>query len=154
MWTIHPYININKINSHPSIANMISKCMNIARTQECNTPHKWIWSNAHTDNWLDATGDCTNICQFRRNAHTKETLRTMSKWTPQTKSFQKVNSKFVINEKWSHSLTIIKLLMCIMNLLSKPDVYNPLITDIAKLYQENREEHDLIAKEWTQRYAK
>jgi ubiquitin-conjugating enzyme E2 D/E len=33
------------------------------------------------------------------------------------------------------------------------NIADPLVSSIAQLYVEDREEHDRIAKEWTQRYA-
>ena len=59
----------------------------------------------------------------------------------------------ILKDKWSPSLSIAKVLLSIMQLLTEPNVDDPLVPNIAKLYKTNRELHDKIAREWTVKYA-
>lgn len=60
----------------------------------------------------------------------------------------------ILKDQWSPAFTILKILLCISSLLHDPNPNDPLVPDIAKLYLENKEEHDEIAKQWTDLYAK
>ena len=60
----------------------------------------------------------------------------------------------ILGSKWSPALTISKLLLSICSLLSDPNPDDPLVTEIAKLYKTNKQEHDRVAKEWTIKYAR
>lgn len=59
----------------------------------------------------------------------------------------------ILKESWSPALTISKVLLSIISLLDDPNPNDPLMLDIAKLYNNNREEHNRIAKEITNKYA-
>lgn len=59
----------------------------------------------------------------------------------------------ILRDKWAPSLTVQKLLLSIMSLLSDPNPNNPLNVQAANLYKNNKEEYENIAKLWTQRYA-
>ncbi|KAK9729756.1 Ubiquitin-conjugating enzyme E2 E2 [Basidiobolus ranarum] len=59
----------------------------------------------------------------------------------------------VLKDNWSPALTISKVLLSICSLLTDANPLDPLVGSIAKQYMNNREEHDKIAKEWTERYA-
>ena len=59
----------------------------------------------------------------------------------------------ILSHNWSPAQTIMKLLLSITSLLSDPYPRDPLVPEIAKIYIEDKEKHDKIAKEWTQKYA-
>jgi len=59
----------------------------------------------------------------------------------------------ILKENWSPALSVYKVLQEIQHLLQVPDPETPLIADIAKLYKEDKTEHDKRAKAWTQKYA-
>merc|ERR1719491_1770511 len=59
----------------------------------------------------------------------------------------------ILKDKWSPALTISKVLLSICSLLTDCNPSDPLVSSIATQYQQNREEHDRIAKLWTKRYA-
>ena len=40
-----------------------------------------------------------------------------------------------------------------MSLLSEPNPDDPLVHEIARIYKEDKEQHDRRAKEWTEKYA-
>ena len=59
----------------------------------------------------------------------------------------------LLKDNWSPAIKISQLLLSIQSLLTDPNVDDPLVPDIAKLYRENRKLHDKKAREWTQKYA-
>lgn len=59
----------------------------------------------------------------------------------------------LLKESWSPALTIEKMLLCISSLLAAPNPTDPLVPEIAHLYEYNRIEHDRIAREHTMKYA-
>jgi ubiquitin-conjugating enzyme E2 D/E len=59
----------------------------------------------------------------------------------------------ILKDQWSPSLTISKVLLSISSLLSDPNPKDPLVPEIARLYETNKEEFNRIAKEFTQNYA-
>ncbi|CAB4013386.1 ubiquitin-conjugating enzyme E2 E1 [Paramuricea clavata] len=59
----------------------------------------------------------------------------------------------IFKDNWSPALTISKVLLSICSLLTDCNPDDPLVGSVATQYQNNRAEHDRIAKEWTQRYA-
>ena len=56
-------------------------------------------------------------------------------------------------DKWSPALTISKVLLSILSLLTDANPDDPLEPDIAKQFRENREFFNATAREWTQTYA-
>lgn len=54
---------------------------------------------------------------------------------------------------WSPALTIRKVLISIISLLTDPNPDDPLSPEIAKLYKNDRKTHDKNAREWTIKYA-
>ncbi|ORZ30136.1 ubiquitin-conjugating enzyme/RWD-like protein [Catenaria anguillulae PL171] len=54
---------------------------------------------------------------------------------------------------WSPALTIAKVLISIVSLLTDPNPDSPLSGDVARLYKSNRKAHDENARDWTRRYA-
>ena len=59
----------------------------------------------------------------------------------------------ILKSKWSPALTINKVLLSICSLFSDCNPDDPLVPDIAKLYRNNRVEHDANARESTIKYA-
>lgn len=59
----------------------------------------------------------------------------------------------ILKDNWSPALTISKVLLSICSLLTDANPADPLVADIAKQYQTDREKHDRIAREWVKRYA-
>ena len=59
----------------------------------------------------------------------------------------------VLKENWSQALTISKVLLSIVSLLTDPNPHDPLVGKIAQQLLEDKEGHDKTAKEWTKRYA-
>ena len=59
----------------------------------------------------------------------------------------------ILKENWSPALTISKVLLSICSLLSDPNPDDPLAPQVARIYKENREEFNRIAREYTIRHA-
>jgi len=59
----------------------------------------------------------------------------------------------ILKDNWSPALNIGKLLLSICSLLAEPNPNDPLMPEIAELYKNNREIHDLNAREYTIKYA-
>ena len=59
----------------------------------------------------------------------------------------------LLNDAWNPCLTISKLLLSISYLLTDPDPDGTLVPEIALIYQNNRDQYNRIAKEWTKKYA-
>lgn len=59
----------------------------------------------------------------------------------------------ILKDQWSPALTISKVILSISSLLTDANPNDPLVAEIAKKYREEREEHDEIAREWTEVYA-
>jgi ubiquitin-conjugating enzyme E2 D/E len=59
----------------------------------------------------------------------------------------------ILKESWSPALTISKVLLSISSLLTDPNPNDPLVSDIAKMYLNNRELYNKNAAEWTRKYA-
>ena len=59
----------------------------------------------------------------------------------------------ILKDQWMPSLTIGKVLLSISSLLTDPNPKDPLVPEIARLYETNRIEFDRIARDYTQRYA-
>lgn len=59
----------------------------------------------------------------------------------------------ILNKTWSPALTVSKLLLSISSLLSDPNPDDPLDVKSADLYNNNMEEFNRVAKEYTKNYA-
>ena len=59
----------------------------------------------------------------------------------------------ILKEAWSPALTISKILLSISSLLADPNQNDPLVPDIAKLFHENKEKYEEMAREYTMKYA-
>jgi ubiquitin-conjugating enzyme E2 D/E len=59
----------------------------------------------------------------------------------------------ILKEQWSPVLTIGKVLLSVSSLLSDPNPNDPLVPEIAELYNKNRDKYEKTAKLWTDKYA-
>lgn len=59
----------------------------------------------------------------------------------------------ILKQNWSPALTISKVLLSILSMLTDPNPSDPLMPDIANQYVKDRAEYELVAREWTQLYA-
>ena len=59
----------------------------------------------------------------------------------------------ILNKKWSPALTVSKLLLSICSLLTEPNIDDPLVPEIARLYKINKKKYTETAREWTRKYA-
>ena len=59
----------------------------------------------------------------------------------------------VLKDNWSPALTISKVLLSIMALMTSANPDDPLVGSIADEFRKDREEHDRKARQWTERYA-
>lgn len=59
----------------------------------------------------------------------------------------------ILKDNWSPALTISKVLLCICSLLDDPNPDDPLVPDIAELFNSDREAYKTKAKVMTLQYA-
>jgi len=59
----------------------------------------------------------------------------------------------ILKQNWSPALTISKVLLSILSMLTDPNPNDPLMPDIANQYVKDRALYELTAKQWTQLYA-
>jgi ubiquitin-conjugating enzyme E2 D/E len=59
----------------------------------------------------------------------------------------------ILKDQWSPALSISKVLLSICSLLTDPNPKDPLVPEVARLYETNRDEFNRIAREWTIQYA-
>ena len=59
----------------------------------------------------------------------------------------------ILKGQWSPALTISKVLLSILSLLTDANPNDPLVPDIADQYKRDRAAYDATAKAWTEKYA-
>lgn len=59
----------------------------------------------------------------------------------------------ILKSQWSPALTISKVLLSICSLLCDPNPRDPLVPEIAKIYERNRQKYEETARDWTKRHA-
>ena len=59
----------------------------------------------------------------------------------------------ILKNNWSPALTIDKVLLSILSLLTDPNPNDPLVPEIAALYKADRAQYEVNAREWTALYA-
>ena len=59
----------------------------------------------------------------------------------------------ILKTNWSPALTISKVLLSILSMLTDPNPNDPLVPEIASEYTENRAQYECTAREWTEAYA-
>ena len=59
----------------------------------------------------------------------------------------------ILKDQWSPALTISKVLLSLLSLLTDPNPDDPLVPEIAHIYKNNRNKYNETAREWTQKFA-
>lgn len=59
----------------------------------------------------------------------------------------------ILKDQWSPALSVSKVLLSILSLLTDPNPDDPLVPDIAREYKYDRVAYDQKAREWTMKYA-
>ncbi|NCY22314.1 ubiquitin-conjugating enzyme E2 [bacterium] len=59
----------------------------------------------------------------------------------------------ILKTQWSPALSISKVLLSILSLLTDANPADPLVPEIAALYKSNRAAYEERAREWTRMYA-
>lgn len=59
----------------------------------------------------------------------------------------------ILKSQWSPALTVAKVLLSICSLLDDPNPDDPLVTDIAREYKEDKAKFVATAQDWTRRFA-
>lgn len=59
----------------------------------------------------------------------------------------------ILKSQWSPALSISKVLLSILSLLTDANPSDPLVPEIANIYRTNRSRYDETAREWTRMYA-
>jgi ubiquitin-conjugating enzyme E2 D/E len=59
----------------------------------------------------------------------------------------------ILKSQWSPALTISKVLLSILSLLTDANPNDPLVPEIAEIYRRDRAAYDAKAREWTRLYA-
>lgn len=59
----------------------------------------------------------------------------------------------ILKDQWSPALNVGKILLSISSLLHACNPRDPLVPEIADMYEKNRSEHDRIAREWVKKHA-
>lgn len=59
----------------------------------------------------------------------------------------------ILKQQWSPALTISKVLLSILSLLTDPNPDDPLVADIATQYKSNRALYEATARDWTMMHA-
>jgi ubiquitin-conjugating enzyme E2 D/E len=60
----------------------------------------------------------------------------------------------ILKGQWSPALSISKVLLSILSLLTDANPNDPLVPEIADIYKRNRAAYDATAREWTLKYAR
>lgn len=59
----------------------------------------------------------------------------------------------ILKDQWSPALTIGKVLLSLLSLLTDPNENDPLAADVANMYVQDRVKHDMVARQWTAIHA-
>jgi ubiquitin-conjugating enzyme E2 D len=59
----------------------------------------------------------------------------------------------ILKEQWSPALTICRVLLSISSLLTDPNPDDPLLSEIAHMYNNQRQRYEETARGWTLKYA-
>ena len=59
----------------------------------------------------------------------------------------------ILKDQWSPALTISKVLLSLVSLLTDANPEDPLVPEIAHIYKTNRSKYEQNAREWTKKYA-
>eukprot|EP01025_Chloroclados_australasicus_P005995 TRINITY_DN11973_c1_g1_i1.p1 TRINITY_DN11973_c1_g1~~TRINITY_DN11973_c1_g1_i1.p1 ORF type:complete len:151 (+),score=5.10 TRINITY_DN11973_c1_g1_i1:154-606(+) len=59
----------------------------------------------------------------------------------------------ILDHRWSSTITLQTLLLSVCVLLTEPNPAEPLVPSVARVYKNNKEKYERIAREWTSKYA-
>lgn len=59
----------------------------------------------------------------------------------------------ILNENWSPILSLNKIFLCLVSLLTECNPNDPLVGNLGNLYLCNKDEYIINAREWTDKYA-
>jgi ubiquitin-conjugating enzyme E2 D/E len=59
----------------------------------------------------------------------------------------------ILKSEWSPALTVSKTLLSICSLLTDPNPKDPLVPEIAQIYERDKPRYEATAREWTLKYA-
>jgi ubiquitin-conjugating enzyme E2 D len=59
----------------------------------------------------------------------------------------------ILKDQWSPALTISKVLLSICSMLCDPNPDDPLVPEIAYIYQKDKAQYESFAREWTKNFA-
>ncbi|XP_057615208.1 ubiquitin-conjugating enzyme E2 D4-like isoform X2 [Chionomys nivalis] len=59
----------------------------------------------------------------------------------------------MLGSEWSPALTISQVLLSVCALLCHPNLDDPLVPEIAKVYCMDKTKYDRLAREWTEKFA-
>ncbi|URE32660.1 GPI-anchored protein [Musa troglodytarum] len=59
----------------------------------------------------------------------------------------------ILKDQWSPALTISKVLLSVSSLLTDPNPDDPLVPEIAHMYNNHRRRYEEMARSWTQKHA-
>ena len=59
----------------------------------------------------------------------------------------------ILKDQWSPALTISKVLLSLLSLLTDANPDDPLVPEIAHVYKNDKAKYQKLAKEWTQKFA-
>jgi ubiquitin-conjugating enzyme E2 D/E len=59
----------------------------------------------------------------------------------------------ILKTEWSPALSITKVLLSLSSLLNDPNTNDPLVQEIADIYEKDKKKYEKYAREWTSKYA-
>lgn len=59
----------------------------------------------------------------------------------------------ILGSEWSPALTISQVLLSVCALLCDPNLEDPLVPEIAKVYRTDKTKYERLAREWTEKFA-
>ncbi|XP_069124977.1 ubiquitin-conjugating enzyme E2-17 kDa-like isoform X2 [Argopecten irradians] len=60
----------------------------------------------------------------------------------------------ILRSQWSPAFTVNKVLLSISSLMADPNPADPLVPEIGKMFEHDRQKFNEIAQEWTNKYAR
>ncbi|XP_021363400.1 ubiquitin-conjugating enzyme E2 D2-like isoform X2 [Mizuhopecten yessoensis] len=60
----------------------------------------------------------------------------------------------ILRSQWSPAITVNKVLLSLSSLMADPNPRDPLVPEIAKLYEHDLAKYNKNAKEWTEKFAR
>ena len=60
----------------------------------------------------------------------------------------------ILKDQWNPTLNIGNVLSSISSLLMNPNLDDPILPEIANIYKTDKKKYEMIAKEWTKKFAR